>query len=750
MRGQLRRTVERHPLLWVALVAASAVIAVDGRPIPGLACLGIVTVLIFLARQWRIALAALAFAVLAGGLHAWRLAPQDKERSTIERERVRSAEITARVISDPRASGRGWAALVEVETGGAGIVWLRGEGALPERGETIRVEGRFLPFPQRRNPGTFDVASWLYRQGAWGTFDATAEASGISAPAPLEQLQARLRENFRHSVTKGLDPAGPEAAVIRAMVLGDYPEGSEDLVETYRASGTLHAFSVSGMHVAMVGLIGWFFLKLIGVPRRSAVLVLLAGMLAYAWVTGLKPPAVRSVIMAAALLGAFLLRRRPDLLNALGFALLAALLTNGHLIFQIGVQLSFGVVFVIGIGTAIAARLFAWIGKREPYLPRPLYGKGRAAWLWVREWTASTLAASTAASIGSVPLTVWHFGFVAPISILASPLVGILVLILMAFALVAVVCSPVPAAQAAVNRLNGHVANGCTRSAAFFAGIRGGNSTLPRGRPAENFMVAFDPGYGGGASVLHQSGSTVLIDAGSRASFGSVLEPSLRYFGLVPDSIALSHPDGGHIGGALDSLQAYPVRQILLPVSRARSSVFRELVKTAEIRHIPTLLGAPGTSYPIAGDTRLEVLHQPSPDDVNTIADERVMVLRLHWQGWRILFLGDAGWTTERNLMDSGKDLSADIIVAGRNRHDSSLGDDFLAAVKPKAIIASHVDFPSEERIPPRWAAHCEELGIRLFHQGMTGAVTIGLGGDGSLNLKGFLNGQELRMTNDE
>jgi competence protein ComEC len=333
------------------------------------------------------------------------------------------------------------------------------------------------------------------------------------------------------------------------------------------------------------------------------------------------------------------------------------------------------------------------------------------------------------------------------VSILASPLVGILVLGLMALALLAVVLSPLPSAQAAVNRANGHVANACTRTAAFFAGIRGGNSSLPRGRPAEDFLIVFDPGYGGGASVLHQDGSTVLIDAGSRASFGSVLRPSLRYLGLTPDSIALTHPDGGHIGGALDSLEVYPIRQILIPVSRARSPVFRDLMKAADAKHRPTLLGVPGKTYPVSGDTRLEVLLQPPPDDVNSVADERVMVLRLHWRGWRVLFLGDAGWAAERALMDSGKDLSADIIVAGRNRHDSSLGDDFLAAVKPRAIIASHSDFPAEERIPPRWEAHCEEMGIRLFHQGKTGAVTIGLREDGSLEMRGFLNGEELRLS---
>ena len=749
MRDRLRRTVERHPLLWVALVAAAMVLAADGQWLAGLLVAGLLLLLITLSGLRRIALAALCFALLAGLLHAWRTTEQDGVLGRLARDKVRSATIAARVISEPRANERGWSGLVEVLDGGpAGKVWAYGEGALPLRWETVELKGRFLPLPVRRNPGTFDVQEWLYRQGAYGSFDSQQPARSLAPPTRFRMLENEARTGFRHAVTTGLDPASREAAVIRAMVLGDTPANDEELIDAYRASGTLHAFSVSGMHVAMVGLIGWFVLKGIGVPRRSAVVLLMAGMLAYAWITGMKPPAVRSVIMAGALLGAFLVRRRPDLLNSLGFALLATVITDGHLIFQAGVQLSFGVVWAIGIGTAVAAPLFAWIEKREPYLPRQLYGKFREFWLRRREATAAALAASTAASIGSVPLTLWHFGFLAPISILASPIVGVIILVLMAVALLAAALSPIsqPAAQF-FNRTNGYVAHSCTATAAFFAKVPGGNYNVPRERPGEDFLVIYDPGYGGGAALLHDHGVTVLIDAASKAGYRSILAPSMKRMGLAPDSIALSHPDGGHIGGAVEALAGGPLRQILIPVQRARSSVFKDLLKEGETRHVPLVVGALGARYPVAQDSWLEVLDQPPPDDTGISADERVMVMRLHWRGWRILFTSDAGWTTERRLIDSRQDLGADLIVAGRNTKDSSLGDDFLAAVKPKAIIASHDDFPPDERIPPRWAEHCEnKLGIHLFHQGKTGAVTAVLEKDGALVLRGFVDGSEMRL----
>ena len=111
--------------------------------------------------------------------------------------------------------------------------------------------------------------------------------------------------------------------VIRAVVIGEQPPDADDLVAAFRNSGTLHAFSVSGLHVAMVGSIGWLLLRdspeCRGGGRCWCLLPLIFG---YSWLTGNSPPAVRSAWMAAVFLGAFVFRRRPDLLNALGAVLL--------------------------------------------------------------------------------------------------------------------------------------------------------------------------------------------------------------------------------------------------------------------------------------------------------------------------------------------------------------------------------------------------------------------------------------------
>jgi ComEC/Rec2-related protein len=746
MRGPLRRSVERHPLLWVAVAAAAAVVAVDGGHPGGWVALALAVGIPGFVGLRAIPLAALLLALVAAVLHGQRLLPQDAARRWIEAAGASSATLTARVLSVPQATGGGWSALVEVRTGGpAGKVWWRGAGPPAAQGETIAADGLFRPFPEPRNPGEFEVGKWLHRKGAWGVFEAQGLARPVAPPPAWSLFGQRARTWFREAVTAGLDPAGREAAVIRAMVLGENPD-DDALIESYRASGTLHVFSVSGMHVAMVGAIGWLVLKLLGVPRRPAVGLILVGMFAYAWITGMKPPAARSVTMAAVLLGGFLFRRRPDLLNALGLALLVALLLDGHLIFLAGVQLSFGVVLAIGLGTGRASRCFGWIDRKEPYLPLPLYGWWRTRWLKFREGTATALGASTAASIGSIPLTVWHFGFFSPVSILASPLIGLPVFVLMALALFAAALSPLPDASERVNRLNGRVAGFCTAIASTAAAVPGGSFQIPRDRPGEDFLIVYDPGHGGAAACLHDGRASVLFDTAHRPGFRRIVLTSLRHLALRPDSLVLSHPDGGHLGGAVEALDALPVRQILLPVERARSQSFRALVDAAASRGIATSRGLTGRAYPVSPDAWFEVIHEPDPLDFHAVADERVMITRLHWRGWRILFLGDAGLRTERAMLESGRELGAEVIVAGRHRQDASLGDAFLAAVRPRAIVAGHADFPPEERVPAAWQAATEEAGIRVFHQGRAGGVTLVVGDDGSLAIRGFLDGKELLL----
>jgi ComEC/Rec2-related protein len=601
------------------------------------------------------------------------------------------------------------------------------------------ARGNFGPLPEMRNPGEFDQASWLRSQGVAAVFLASWVEGEVTTDA-WSSFGARLRQGFRNAVTVGLPEDSQEAVVIRAVVIGEQPPDADELVAAFRNSGTLHAFSVSGLHVAMVGTIAWLLLRLLGMPRRLAIFVLLPMIFGYSWLTGNSPPAERSAWMAAVFLGAFIFRRRPDLLNALGAVLLVAMLWDGRLLFQPGVQLSYGVVAAIAIGAAWATRMFGWMEKPELYLPLAMMTRWQRWWLGVRRYFAQSLGVSVAAGIGSTPLTAFHFGLITPISVFAGIVLIPLVFILLSAGLLGVALAPVlrPAAEI-VNRANGYVAKACVLTAEGFAAVPGGHFQLRQS--TQPFLLIYDLERGAGAACFSDGGnSAVLLDCADPYSFKRRLAPSLRRMGITPDSVILSHPDGNHLGGGAPVWQTFPIRQVVLPVERSRSPAFRSWANEAPVAGIQTLHAAAISNLPMPDGARLEILLAPDPLSQNAAADDRVAIFRLHWHGWKILFTSDAGMSSETELLETHRDISADVIIAGRHRTDVSLTDPFLEAVNPQVIIASHADFPISEKLPTASVSYWKSRGIQVMHQGETGAVTLRIDESGDLRIEGFVD----------
>ncbi|MEZ5302109.1 MAG: ComEC/Rec2 family competence protein [Verrucomicrobiales bacterium] len=74
------------------------------------------------------------------------------------------------------------------------------------------------------------------------------------------------------------------------MALGESSGAPEEVEEAFRASGSLHVFAVSGLHVGIFGLIAWLFILPMRLPRRWAVLALIPCLFGYAFITGWRPP----------------------------------------------------------------------------------------------------------------------------------------------------------------------------------------------------------------------------------------------------------------------------------------------------------------------------------------------------------------------------------------------------------------------------------------------------------------------------
>lgn len=731
----------RHPLFVAALVAVACVLAADAHAWWGLVVAAACALTASACGAWRHGLSWLVCGGIAVGVFTWR--DGTRARAEAEFANTPAAILKARLLEDGRKGGRYWAAPARLLDGPLPgvIVWWTAPGEPPVAGAVVLAKGHFRPLPKARNPGEFNRAQWLRRQGVAAVFRAIRSGSEVETSA-MAALGARIRHDFRARVTAGLADDSLEAQVIRAVVIGEQPPDEEKLIAAFRNSGTLHVFSVSGLHVAMVGSIGWLVLSWAGVPRRWAVLMLIPLVFGYAWITGHSAPAVRSAWMAAVFLGAFVFRRKPDLLNALGAVLLAAMLWDGRLLFQPGVQLSYGVVAAIAVGTAWAAKSFSWMERPELYMPLKEMNRREKFLLGLRQKTAGSLAVSLAAGVGSAPLTAFHFGMITPVSVIASVVLVPMVFVLLTIALVSTaIFSVAPPLARGINHLNGWVAHACVFSARGFSAIPGGHVML--GGEKQPMLLVYDLEYGAGAACFTDGkGAAVLIDCGGRQSFDFVLAASLQRLRIMPDSVVLSHPDGGHLGGGPPVWETFPIRQALLPVKRSRSPGFRAWIEQAPQNGVQIHQAVAKDRLAMPDGATLEILHAPDPHAYNALADDRVAVFRLHWRGWKILFTSDTGMGTELRLLDNQTDVSADVIIAGRHRTDITLCDDFLDAVNPRAIIASNKSYPEGEAVPPGAIAYWKSRGIHVIDQAESGAVTLRVDEAGNLRIEGFLSPQ--------
>jgi competence protein ComEC len=741
MAGALMRQWARRPLFALASGLVS-LMALDHFSPDFLWAGGLVfAALVLRFGGWKTGIIALVIAATVLGGGRFRDARQVAEEARFSE--IGLADVEARLSEDAVGEAGTWSAVARLRGDGYGgrkVRWI-GTGEPPPAGTELKASGVFGSLGGERNPGVPDRAERLRNEGVVAVF----RANGMRSEqwiGPVSSWAAGIKMGFRESITVGLDEESLAAKVIRAVVLGERARDSLGLVRSFRESGTLHVFTVSGMHVMMLGSMIWFVLKWSGVPRRAAIPAIIAAMFGYAWLTGNGPAAVRAAWMGSVFLGAFAFRRRPDLLNALGAVLIVSLLFDHRMIRMPGVQLSYGVVAAIGLWTALARRCFSWIAADELFLPTSETGFWQRKWSAFRRKLAEALAVSTAASVGSLPLGAFHFGIVAPVSVFATVALVPIVYVLLGAALVSAMLRPLSESAAVyLNRTNALAATACAKTAGFFASLPGASGSVAA--PKTDTLIIYDLGYGAAAACFTSVlGNSVLLDTGGKFSLESQVGPSLMRLGIRPDAVIFTHADAGHAAPPGLLMEMFPLRQVASGMVPSQGSVAAEWTDFSA-EGVRVFHSGKGQLLDLGGGAWAEVLLSPSDGHLGSLADDRAMVLRLHWKGWKILFTGDAGRLSEEALLESGADLGSDVIVGGLHESDFSLTEPFVSAVNPQVIIVASPAGSEMDRLRENQKKSWERKGMLFLDQRLAGGLTVTVSVADDLIIQGFADGSE-------
>lgn len=578
----------------------------------------------------------------------------------------------------------------------------------PLPGDRATVAVAHPPEPPRaaRNPFAFDPRRYWYGRHVGVVVEARWATMAPGPWSPQRGLAAWRHQRLGR-LRQVLSP--PAAGLLEALLFGVRAGMDAGVQEAFRQSGISHLLAVSGLHVGLVAagagrLAVWSGLA---GPARWAVTAVAAAL--YAALAGAGPPVNRAAVGAVLITAGPLLSRPVDGLNLLGAAACWALLPRPLSALDLSFRLSF---------LAVAGMLLL-AGPLQALLP----GGARA------RAVVRGLAAGIAAQLALAPLLAASFGELAwagaPATVITLPPLALLLAAGGAWTLIDGVCPAcaaplIPALEGlawTVARVGGLLARpGAVWSvpsppgwwaALYYLWVFGWaadwRSTAERLRRRETdgprrFLIAalglaallvlgtaaltprhleivfLDVGQGDAIALGAPGGIWGTVDTGRR---GAELTAFLRARGVRRLAwSAVTHPHADHAGGLDALVRAYP--QVTLVTAEEAGGAGAPAGLVVNRGHRLAL-----------GPVPIQVLGPPAAGRPGWSVNDRSLVLRVEWAGWRVLLTGDIEAAAEEALLAAGGSLEADVLKVAHHGSDTSTSAAWLAGVRPRLAVIS-------------------------------------------------------------
>lgn len=230
----------------------------------------------------------------------------------------------------------------------------------------------------------------------------------LSAVAPWHRAANRVHEMIDH----GLRTTHPhDAALARGLVLGDDSGQPMRMTEVFRASGLGHLLAVSGQNVAL--LLASLTPGLRRLSRWWRLAMALGIIAFFALVTRFEPSVVRAATMAAVVQVGFAVGRDALPLRALAITVMLVVIADPLATMQVGFLLS--VAATAGL-VVLAPQLSDGVREAVGKVVRHVVG------IRVTRWMGEVATATLAAQLAVAPFSLWWFGSLPSVSLIANPL----------------------------------------------------------------------------------------------------------------------------------------------------------------------------------------------------------------------------------------------------------------------------------------------------------------------------------------
>lgn len=645
------------------------------------------------------------------------------------------------------------------------------------------------------NPGGFEYATYLAQRRIYvtGFLENDAEVELIAREAgAIRGAIEDIRREIRRYIDANFSP--DSGALMKALTVGDMGGISKEVRNAFTAAGVNHVLSISGLHVAMLGVVIFaalryglsfssYLLLRFNLLKAATVFSFLA-VVFYTALAGGMVPTVRSAIMIGVYQLAVLLDREEEVFASLTLAALLIALVWPGVIADISFQLSFLAVLFITWGMSKLYRGLAREKSQE--LPQEKS--------WIKEKARQAtfhLAVPLLATLGTGPLIAHYFGNLSLAGFVTNPLivplvgfvvvpigltVGLLTLIaneyagplawlgdrlsswtiviveyfgrlpIASFRVVAPNLLEVSALYAGLFALfllrkRGHVA----LAVGIFSILLAGDVYYWRAERQQTNRLRIthlNVGQGDAAVVELPGGKILVIDAGGAAvgdfdTGESIVAPYLRSRKIRKiDYLLVSHARIDHYGGMRALTQEFSPDEFWSGFAKGGTQRFEDLEEALDQLKIARLALSASTPCREFDSVRVCVLFG---GDGNTV--ESSVVVRLDYDKASFLFASDIDKREELQLAQRSNGLTSTVLKIPRHGSATASSPEFILAVKPKIAILSAGARSRAEAKRDEVVERYREAGVEVLRTYEDGAIILETDG-ATIRYSGFKSGK--------
>ena len=660
---------------------------------------------------------------------------------------------------------------------------------------------RFWLLPQvprdSGNPGGFNYATYLARRGIYLTgFLDDDQAVELLArdPGPVLGWVEDLRREIRRYVDRNFSQ--DNGALIKALVVGDMGGITKEMRAAFTAAGVNHVLSISGLHVAMLGLVVFglvrygcsfsVFLLLRWNLLKVAAFCSFMAVVFYTALAGAMVPTVRSAIMIGVYELAVLLDREEEVFTSLTLAALLIALVWPGVIADISFQLSFLAVLFIAWGMRrIHERLSRARTDQLPQEKSLVVENTRRASLH--------LAVPLLATLGTGPLIAHYFGHLSLAGFVANPLLVPLVgFVLVPMGLtIGFLALVAPALAFWLVILAEKLSSLTTWLVDLFARLPLANFAVPSPNALEVaalyglllclfvlrkrahllialaaglLLIAADVGYwwferfhrkelrvthlnvgqGDAAVVELPNAQVLLIDAGGTATGDfdigeSIVAPFLHGRKILKvDYLMVSHPRIDHYGGMRAIVTEFSPLEFWSGVGKGKTSRFEDLENALARAKVTRRVLAERDPCRRIGEVNICMVYAPEEK-----ADDQSVVVRLEHGKLRYLFAADIDQRDEvAMLLRKGDGLRSTVVKVPRHGSPTASSQQFVAATRATLAISSAGARSRSEASREEVAERYRQAGAEVLSTYKDGAIIVESDGN-TLSYLGYKSGKK-------